>query len=105
MLDPYERNELYNWRASLKGVLVGALTGIACGLAGFFMSQNHPDNAMGPNLFLLVPFASGFAIAMVAQDMRSVTAAAILATIASLGLLIAAGREGLLCALMAIPLS
>ena len=104
MFDPYERNELYNWRASLGGVLVGGLTGIAFGLAGFILSQNHRTNAMGPVLFLLVPFVVGFAIAMVAQDMRSVTAALILATIGSLGLLIAFGREGLLCALMAIPL-
>jgi len=104
MFDPYKRNELYNWRASLGGVLAGAVTGVIFGLAGFILSQNHRTNAMGPVLFLLVPFVVGFAIAMVAQDMRSVIAAAILATIGALGLLIAFGREGLLCALMAIPL-
>jgi hypothetical protein len=95
---------LYNWKASLNGVLVGALTGLALGLLGFFLSQGHHPSAMGPVVFFLVPFVVGFAIAMVAQDMRSVTAAAILATIASLGMLIAFGREGLLCALMSIPL-
>jgi hypothetical protein len=95
---------LYNWKASLNGVLAGALTGLALGLLGFFLSQGHHPNVMGPVVFLLVPFVVGFAIAMVARDMRSVTAAAILATIASLGMLIAFGREGLLCALMAIPL-
>jgi hypothetical protein len=104
MFDPYKRNELYNWRASLGGVLAGGVTGVIFGLAGFFLSQNHRTNAMGPVLFLLVPFVVGFAIAMVARDMRSVIAAAILATLGALGLLIAFGREGLLCALMAIPL-
>ena len=104
MFDPYKRNELYNWRTSLGGVLAGGVTGVIFGLAGFFLSQNHRTNAMGPVLFLLVPFVVGFAIAMVARDMRSAIAAAILATIGALGLLIAFGREGLLCAVMAIPL-
>lgn len=104
MVDANERSELYDWKASLKGVIVGALTGIAFGLAGFILSKNYPTNAMGPSLFLLVPFAVGFAIAMVAQDMRSVSAASILAAIVSLAVLIAVGWEGMLCVLMAVPL-
>jgi hypothetical protein len=59
---------------------------------------------MGPVLFLLVPFATGFAIGMLSQDTRSLIAASILAAMFSLVMLIALGWEGTLCVLMAIPL-
>jgi hypothetical protein len=94
---------LFEWEGSLKSVLVGALTGTAIGLPGFVLSQNHRPDAMGPALFLLVPFATGFAIGIFSQDMRSLTAASILAAIFSLVMLIALGWEGVLCVLMAIP--
>lgn len=95
---------MFEWEGSLKSVLVGALTGTAIGFLGFVLSQNHQPDAMGPVLFLLVPFASGFAIGVFSQDTRSLIAAAILAAILSLVMLIALGWEGTLCVLMAIPL-
>jgi hypothetical protein len=95
---------LFEWEASLKSVLVGALTGTAIGLLGFLLSRNHRPDAMGPVLFLLVPFPTGFAIGMLSQDTRSLIAASILAAMFSLVMLIALGWEGTLCVLMAIPL-
>lgn len=59
---------------------------------------------MGPVLFMLVPFASGFAIGILSQDTRSLIAASILAAMFALVMLIAWGWEGTLCVLMAIPL-
>jgi hypothetical protein len=47
---------------SLKGVLVGGLTGVAVGLGGFVIAEIPATHAMGPVIFMLVPFAAGFAI-------------------------------------------
>lgn len=58
---------------------------------------------MGMVMFILVPFAAGFAITMVSHQPQRVSAAVLLATIASLALLIAAGMETLLCAVLAFP--
>jgi len=59
---------------------------------------------MGDVMFYLVPFLAGFSIALVARRRTADMAAMGLATIASLGFLIAGGWEGLVCAVMAFPL-
>jgi Polyketide cyclase / dehydrase and lipid transport len=95
---------LHDWKDSLKGVLAGALAGIAVGIAGFLLSRIPGTHAMGPVVFLLVPLAAGFAITMVSHAIQRVSAAAILATAGSLGILIAMRMETPLCALLALPL-
>jgi len=95
---------LDGWKSSLKGVLIGALTGIALGLIGFAMAEIPRTHAMGGVMFLLVPFAAGFAIAMVTRGRWQVSAAAILATLGALAVLIAMRLETPLCALLALPL-
>jgi hypothetical protein len=95
---------LHDWENSLKGVLVGGLTGVAVGLAGFFVAEIPATHAMGGVIFILVPFAAGFAITLVSRDMQTVSAAGILAAIASLALLIAMHMETPVCALLAFPL-
>jgi hypothetical protein len=59
---------------------------------------------MGSVLFLLVPIAAGFSIAMVARKPNTTTAAAVLSVLSSLVLLIALGAEGMLCAVLAFPI-
>lgn len=59
---------------------------------------------MGAAMFLLVPFVSGFAIGLVAPRRSSGMAAMVLAAIVSLVILVAGGREGVLCAILAFPL-
>ncbi|HEY4950345.1 MAG TPA: hypothetical protein VIH88_08430 [Candidatus Acidoferrales bacterium] len=93
-----------NSKDSLKGVLVGGLTGVAVGLGGFLIAEIPGAHAMGLVMFLLVPFAAGFAITMVSHDLNRVTAASLLACITSLVVLIATGKETPLCALLALPL-
>jgi hypothetical protein len=95
---------LHNWKEALKGVLVGGLIGAALGLGGFYLAEIPRTHAMGMVMFLLVPFAAGFAITMVSHQPQTVSAAVLLATIASLALLIGAGMETLLCAVLAFPL-
>jgi F0F1-type ATP synthase assembly protein I len=91
-------------KGSAKGVLVGGLTGIAIGLGGFLLAEIPGAHSMGLVMFLLVPFAAGFAITMVSYDLDRITAASLLACIASLVVLIATGKETPLCALLALPL-
>jgi hypothetical protein len=95
---------LDGWKDSLKGVVIGALTGIAFGLVGFVMAEIPGTHAMGSVMFLLVPFAAGFAIAVVTRGQWQVCAAAILATLGALALLIAMRLETPLCAVLALPL-
>lgn len=95
---------MHDWENSLKGVLVGGLTGVAVGLTGFFVAEIPATHAMGGVIFILVPFAAGFAITLVSRDMQTVSAAGILAAIASLALLIAMHMETPVCALLAFPL-
>jgi len=95
---------LHNWNDSLKGVLLGALTGIALGLGGFVLSEIPKTHAMGGVVFLLVPFAAGVAITLVSHDLERISAAVLLATVGSLAILIAMKMETPVCALMAFPL-
>jgi hypothetical protein len=88
----------------VKGVLVGTAVGIAFGLCGFLFAEIPQTHAMGPVMFILIPFAAGFAIATVTQGAQKISAAALLATIGSLGVLIATGMETPLCAVLAFPL-
>lgn len=59
---------------------------------------------MGPVMFMLVPFAAGFAITLVSRDLQTVSAAALLAAVGSLAILIATRMETPVCALLAFPL-
>jgi len=95
---------LHDWKNSLKGVLVGGLTGTAVGLAGFLIAEIPGTHAMGGVMFMLVPFAAGFAITLVSRQLQTVSAAALLAAIGSLALLIAMRMETPVCALLAFPL-
>jgi len=95
---------LHDWKNSLKGVLVGGLTGTAVGLAGFLIAEIPGTHAMGGVMFMLVPFAAGFAITLVSRQLQTVSAAALLAAIGSLAVLIAMRMETPVCALLAFPL-
>jgi Polyketide cyclase / dehydrase and lipid transport len=94
---------LRGWNDSIKGVAVGTVIGIAFGLGGFVFAEIPQTHAMGPVMFFLVPLAAGFAIATVTQGAQRISAAAMLATLASLVILIATGTETPLCAVLAFP--
>ena len=71
---------------------------------GFLFSEIPQTHAMGPVMFFLVPLAAGFAITTVTHGPEEMSAAALLATLGSLGVLIASGAETPLCAVLAFPL-
>ncbi|MGD0215343.1 MAG: hypothetical protein ABSB87_19150 [Terriglobales bacterium] len=92
------------WKRPLMAAGAGAISGTAIGLLGFlFVSAGQYPN-MGLTLFFLVPAVAGASIAMVARkpDIAAV-AAALLSAVCSLLILIAFGKEGPLCAILAFP--
>jgi hypothetical protein len=97
---------VFDWESTLLGVAVGAVTGIAIGLLAFAFLSSQQHQAMGLTLFALVPLAAGFSVTLVTRSSNSAVAAAValIAVLASLVVLIATGREGLLCAILAFPI-
>jgi hypothetical protein len=93
-----------DWKASLKAVAVGAVTGSVIGLVAFSFLTHRQYPGMGSVMFLFVPIAAGFSIAMVARKPNATTAAAVVSVVSSLLLLIALGAEGMLCAVLAFPI-
>lgn len=91
-----------NWESSLKPTIVGVAVGTGFGIAAFLLLTSHPG--MGQALFLLVPVSAGFSIALVSRGSTRAAATGLLAVLCSLVILIATGKEGLLCAMLAIPI-
>jgi hypothetical protein len=87
-----------------KGILFGVLAGVAVGLLGFSIATVPRMAGMGVALFYVVPVAAGFAIGIVTRGQKSAAAAGILATVITIGSLIAGGREGWICALLVLPI-
>lgn len=92
-----------NRKLTYLGLFGGSLLGISVGLLGFFFAREQ-TRGMGYLMFLLVPVAAGFLIGLFARGRWIVAGSGITAVVVTLGLLIAAGQEGFLCALMASPL-
>jgi len=90
-------------RSPFLGALAGVFWGAAFGLFGFLLATRPASRNLGWVLFLLVPVSAGVAIVFVMRGKRSVTAAALVSTFFALVFLVAAGKEGVLCALMAFP--
>jgi hypothetical protein len=88
----------------IRGIIVGAVAGTVLGLWGFFLVHRWTPNMMGATMFIIVPMVSGFAIAMIVPPVESMIASAGLALLVALGLLVADGREGVLCAILAFPI-
>ena len=95
---------MLNWKASLKATAVGAGAGTAIGLIAFYLLTSRQYPRMGATLFLVVPVAAGFSIVLVSRKPNSAAAAALLSVLCSLVLLVALGREGVLCAVLAFPI-
>jgi hypothetical protein len=84
-------------------LLAGVATSVAFGLGGFFLIYDD-SGSMGPTLFLLLPFATGFATALIARSKELVIASLIIGLILCSAVLLATGKEGWVCVLMSAPL-
>jgi len=93
-----------NWKGSLKATIAGAGAGAAIGLPAFFFLTSHQYPSMRAGKFLLVPALAGFTVAMVARGTNIMVASCLLSVAGPLVLLIALGKEGVLCAVLALPI-
>ena len=93
-----------NMGSIVKGLILGTATGACVGLGGFFLANTPANRGMGQVMFLLVPFCSGFVIAMVTRGRNTAWASSFLAVLCSLSFLVAGKLEGVLCAILAFPL-
>lgn len=84
-------------------VMVGVVIAVAFGLGGFFLVRDN-DGSMGWVLFLLLPFVTGFATAIVARRRNVVIASLIIGLLFCSTFLFAMGAEGLVCVIMSAPL-
>jgi len=87
----------------VKGFAAGLLTALAFALGGFFLVYDR-TGSMGWVLFLALPFATGFATALVAHTRNIVIASLLIALLISTVFLLAMGFEGFVCVLMSLPL-
>jgi hypothetical protein len=90
-------------RSVVRGLVAGVLTAIIFGLGGFFLISDR-TGAMGGVLFLLLPFASGFATALVARSRNLIIASLLVGAAICSAILILMGMEGWVCMLMSAPL-
>jgi hypothetical protein len=90
-------------RNLLGGLVAGILTAIAFGIGGFFLLSDR-TGAMGGVLFLLLPFASGFATALIARSRNLIVASLIIGMVMCSAFLFVMGLEGWVCMLMSSPL-
>jgi len=85
---------------NLKRIAGGTILGILVGVAGFFFAETG-TKGMGVLIFCLFPIIVGMAIGFTLRTAKAAGAAALISLLGSLVILIALGKEGPLCALMA----
>jgi hypothetical protein len=85
------------------GFAAGLLTALAFGLGGFFLVYDD-TGSMGWVLFLALPFATGFATALVARGRAILIASLLIALLMSTAVLLFTRFEGFVCVLMSLPL-
>jgi hypothetical protein len=82
---------------------LGTLVGAVFFLAGYLLVVGNQDS-FAVVMFVLVPFAAGFAIAMSVERGKTVAACCMTTLVMSLLILIGIGWEGYICCIMASPL-
>ena len=85
------------------GVLVGTGTAVLFGMGGFLLIYDK-TGAMGSVLFLMLPFATGFATALVVRGRTIVIASLIIGLIICSVILLLTQMEGFVCVLMSAPI-
>ena len=85
------------------GVLIGVAVGVLCELGGYLLMRGEQQQ-FGVVVFILVPFITGFFIAIFTPSGSRILACSAGALLLTLSILILIGLEGYICCLMAAPL-
>ena len=100
---PKQKPPMIEPRSLAFGLAAGVATAALFGVGGFFLIEDQ-TGAMGSVLFLLLPFATGFATALVARRWNIVLASLIIGLLIASAILLVTKREGWVCVLMSAPL-
>jgi hypothetical protein len=92
-----------NHLRTLLGICVGVLTAVAFGLGGFLLTYNE-FGQIGTVVFMWLPFATGFATALVTRRLEILFASLVIAALMCTAILVIVGVEGWVCVLMSAPL-
>lgn len=91
-----------------KGVTLGTLVGVALQLGGYLIAHGSNRGSaredFGVVMFLLVPFISGFAVAVVVRRAKRVVACCLTGGIITFSVMLFLGWEGIVCCIMSLPL-
>jgi hypothetical protein len=90
-------------KRSIWGLLIGVAVGVLCELGGYLLMRGSQQE-FGSVVFILVPFVSGFFIAVFTPPGTRMLACLVATVLLTLSLLIFLGLEGYICCLMALPL-
>ena len=82
-------------------IAAGSVIGIVAGISGFYFAESGTQG-MGMLMFWGVPMLAGFAIGFAMRTLQAAAIAASISLLATLTILIALGKEGPLCAFMAL---
>ena len=85
------------------GVLIGVVVGVLCELGGYLLMRGKQEE-FGQVVFILVPFISGFLIAVFTPPGTRILACLVGTLLLTLSVLIFTGWEGYICCFMASPL-
>jgi len=103
-LDPLEPVDEPTGNSDLaRAVLVGTAVAVVFGIGGFFLVNDH-SGSMGMVLFVLLPFATGFATALMVEGKKIITASLLVGAIICTAILVLTRMEGWVCVLMSAPL-
>jgi hypothetical protein len=92
-----------DWWAIWKAAGLAIVVGIATGLLGFFIAAAG-TTGMGIVMFFLGPVAAGFVVSLLTHKPNTSAAVNLVVLLSTLVILVATGREGVLCAVLAAPL-
>jgi hypothetical protein len=104
ILNPQPQNLVPDDRGKTSiGIVVGSTTAVVFGLGGFFL-VNDATGSMGSVLFLALPFATGFATALVVRGKKLAAASLLVGLLICTAVLLITRMEGWVCVLMSAPL-
>lgn len=87
----------------VKGILIGTLIGILSEVGGYLLMRGNQQQ-FGDVVFIMVPLAAGFLIAIFTPRNTRVMGCAAGTILLTLSILIFTGLEGYICCFMALPL-
>jgi hypothetical protein len=86
----------------IKGVSLGTLIGVLLQLGGYLLVRGARSE-FGWVMFMVVPFASGFAVAAIVRSPKRILACCLTSGVITFSVMLFTGWEGIICCVMSLP--